>query len=75
MIGCCYVTSKGPFVVESLTETNAVIRVKGDKSSEPWNVSRQRLSKCSDFASRHGTMVRTVWETLETSCVNEEEVS
>ena len=32
---------KGPFVFESLTKTNAVIRVKGDKSSEPWNVSRQ----------------------------------
>ena len=40
---------KGPFVIESLTETNAVVRVKGDKSSEPWNVSRQRLSKCSEL--------------------------
>ena len=36
-------------MIESLTETNAVIRVKGDKSSETWNVSRQRLSKCSEL--------------------------
>ena len=35
-------------MIESLTETNAVIRVKGDKNGEPWNVSRQRLSKCSE---------------------------
>ena len=40
---------KGPFVIESLTETNAVIQVKGDKKAEPWNVSRQRLSKCSEL--------------------------
>ena len=39
----CY---KGPFTVESLTATNAVIKVRGDNSAEPWNVSRQRLSKC-----------------------------
>ena len=36
-------------MVESLTETNGVIRVQGDKSSEPWNVSQQRLSKCSEL--------------------------
>ena len=39
----CY---KGPFTVESLTATNAVIKVRGDSSAEPWNVSRQCLSKC-----------------------------
>ena len=39
----CY---KGPFAVESLTATNAVIKVRGDNSAEPWNVSRQCLSKC-----------------------------
>ena len=39
----CY---KGPFTVESLIATNAVIKVRGDNSAEPWNVSRQRLSKC-----------------------------
>ena len=39
---------EGPFVIESLTATNAIIRVKGDNHSEPWNVSRQRLSKCSE---------------------------
>ena len=44
---------KGPFVIESLTGTNAIIRVKGDKQSEPWNVSRQRLSKCSESLADH----------------------
>ena len=39
----CY---KGPFTVESLTATNAVIKVRGDSSAELWNVSRQCLSKC-----------------------------
>ena len=39
----CY---KGPFTVESLTTTNTVIKVRGDNSVEPWNVSRQCLSKC-----------------------------
>ena len=37
---------KGPFTVESLTATNAVIRMSNDSSAEPWNISRQRLSKC-----------------------------
>ena len=37
---------KGPFTIQSLTSTNAVIQLAGDESSEPWNVSRQRLSKC-----------------------------
>jgi len=37
---------KGPFKVESLTSTNAVIKLVNDESAEPWNVSRQRLSKC-----------------------------
>ena len=44
---------KGPFVIESLTATNAIIRVKGDSHSEPWNVSRQRLSKCSESLAVH----------------------
>ena len=44
---------KGPFVIESLTATNAIIRVKGDSHSEPWNVSRQRLSKCSESLTVH----------------------
>ena len=39
---------KGPFVIESLTDTNAVIRVKGDEKGEPWNVSRQQLSNCNE---------------------------
>lgn len=37
---------KGPFTIQSLTTTNAVIKLVGDASAEPWNVSRQRLSKC-----------------------------
>ena len=37
---------KGPFTIQSLTATNAVIRLANDDSAEPWNVSRQRLSKC-----------------------------
>ena len=32
---------KGPFVIESLTATNAVIRVKGDKNGEPWNIPQR----------------------------------
>ena len=42
---------KGPFVIESLTDTNAVIHVKRDPSSEKLNVSRQRLSKCGEAIS------------------------
>ena len=37
---------KGPFTVEPLTTTNTVIKVRGNSSAEPWNVSRQHLSKC-----------------------------
>ena len=37
---------KGPFTVESLTATNAVIWMSNDSSAEPWNISCQRLSKC-----------------------------
>ena len=37
---------KGPFRIESLTSTNAMIQLVNDSSAEPWNVSRQRLSKC-----------------------------
>ena len=33
--------------------TNVIIRVKGDNQSEPWNVSRQRLSKCSESLADH----------------------
>ena len=36
---------KGPFVIKSITDTNAVIHSK-DSSSEEINVSIQRLSKC-----------------------------
>ena len=38
---------QGPFVIVSLTNTNAVIQVKGDEDGETMIVSRQRLSKCS----------------------------
>ena len=37
---------KGPFVVKSLTSTNAVIQLKDDDTAELLNVSRQRLSRC-----------------------------
>ena len=36
---------QGPFVIVSLTATNAVIKVQGDKAGKSMNVSRQRLSK------------------------------
>ena len=38
---------KGPFIVKTVTPTNAVIQLKGDNSAELINVSRQRLSKCN----------------------------
>ena len=38
---------KGPFIVKTVTPTNAVIQLKGDDSAELINVSRQRLSKCN----------------------------
>ena len=44
---------KGPFVTESLTGTNTIIRVKRDNQSEPWNVSLQRLSKCNESLADH----------------------
>lgn len=37
---------KGPFVVKSLTSTNAVVQLKDDDTAELLNVSRQRLSRC-----------------------------
>ena len=37
---------RGPFEVQSLSSTNAVIKLVNDKNAEPWDVSRQRLSKC-----------------------------
>jgi len=37
---------KGPFVVKSLTSTNAIIQLKDDSAAELLNVSRQRLSRC-----------------------------
>ena len=37
---------RGPFEVQSLSSTNAVIKLVNDKNAELWNVSRQRLSKC-----------------------------
>ena len=36
---------KGPFIIKSLTDTNAMIQSKGDPNSEELNISR-RLSKC-----------------------------
>ena len=38
---------KGPFRIQSLTTTNAIIRPMSDCNGEPINVSRQWLSKCS----------------------------
>ena len=38
---------KGPYRVMEVTSTNAVIRTVHDPVAEPWNVSLQRLSKCS----------------------------
>ena len=32
--------------MQSLSSTNVVIKLVNDKNAEPWNVSRQRLSKC-----------------------------
>ena len=40
-------TYKGPYRVIEVTSTNAVIRPVHDPLAEPWNVSLQRLSKCS----------------------------
>ena len=38
---------KGPFVVKTVTPTNAVIQLKDDDNAQLINVSRQRLSKCN----------------------------
>ena len=38
---------KGPFVIRSLTSTNAEIQIKDDPTAELLNVSRQRLSLCN----------------------------
>ena len=38
---------KGPFIVRSLTSTNAVIQLQGDDKTEKIDVSRQQLSLCS----------------------------
>ena len=45
---------KGPFVVQSVTSTNAVIRAKDIEDAEEINVFRQRLSICSD-EMKHST--------------------
>ena len=37
---------KGPFVIRSLSSTNADIQLKDDTTAELLNVSRQRLSLC-----------------------------
>ena len=42
---------KGPFVMKSLTSTNAVIQLKDDDTAELLNVSRQRLSRCDPAMS------------------------
>jgi len=39
-------TFKGPFVIKSLSPTNAMIQVQGDCSAGVLNVSRQRVSLC-----------------------------
>ena len=38
---------KGPFIMKTVTPTNAVIQLKDDETVELINVSRQRLSKCN----------------------------
>ena len=38
---------KGPFVIRSLSSTNADIKLKDDPTAEIMNVLRQRLSLCS----------------------------
>ena len=45
---------KGPFVVQSVTSTNAVIRGKDIEDAEEINVCQQRLSICSD-EMKHST--------------------
>ena len=45
---------KGPFVVQSVTSTNPVIKAKDIEDAEEINVSRQRLSICSD-EMKHST--------------------
>ena len=37
---------KGPFIVRSVTSTNAMIQLKDDSTAELLNVSRQWLSHC-----------------------------
>ena len=39
---------KGPFVVQSVSPTNAVIKAKDIDDAEEINVSRQRLSRCRE---------------------------
>ena len=51
---CLDCSFKGPFVVQSVTSTNAVIRAKDIVVAEEINVSRQRLSICSD-EMKHST--------------------
>ena len=43
---------KEPFVIRSLSTTNADIQLKDDPASEILNVSRQRLSLCSMYMSQ-----------------------
>ena len=38
-------STQGTIMIEAMTETNAVICVKGNENSEPWNVSHQQLYK------------------------------
>ena len=37
---------KGPFIIRTLTDTNAVIHVQGDPNAEELNVTQQWSSKC-----------------------------
>ena len=43
---------KGPFVIKSLSTTNADIQLTDDPAAEILNVSRQRLSLCSVYMSQ-----------------------
>ena len=38
---------KGPFILKTVTPTNAVVQLKDDAHVELINISRQRLSKCN----------------------------
>ena len=47
---------KGPFVIRSLSSTNADIQLKDDTTAELLNVSRQRLPRDVTINSLGGTL-------------------